>query len=199
MSKLFKLIRVPQDGIVTRNRQQPSKLLYILTTLNDVETRAMIDTGSTISAINATYFQKINNNYYVYPSQTSCETANNTQLLASAMVVMPIKINTFIIENLCTDLLLGRDFCELFNAQISYEKRYLSINTKHQYTTVSFLQHTNEQRVLNVNTIHEVIIPPLSGKVVRATTAAPYLAAVFTPSHPQKTFNNGSTCSDFNQ
>ena len=131
----------------------------------------MIDTGSTISAINATYFNKINNNQRIYPATTSCKTANNTRLNISGMVVLPIKINNihiqmniFIIEDLCTELLLGGDFCNKHNVNICYKEKYLLIRTLQQQTKVKFLENVNEQQTFNITTMHDITIPPLSSK-----------------------------------
>ncbi|CAF1231754.1 unnamed protein product [Adineta ricciae] len=185
----FKLIRVPQDGSVTRTPPNPSQLIYIPISIDSIDARAMVDTGSTISAINQDYFRKLNHNYTVYSSTTSCKTANNTQLSTIGRVVLPITINNiqvpinvFIIENLCTELLLGNDFCNLFKARIDSHKRTLSIKTEHQYTKVSFLNPSNKSQVCNINTLYDITIPPLSGRVVIASTSAPWSTAIFTPS-----------------
>jgi len=85
--------------------------------INSNEIRRMIDTGSTISAINASYFKKINNNQLIFPSATSSRTENNTKLKTLGRVILPININgnliqmnSFILEDLCTELLLGATF-----------------------------------------------------------------------------------------
>ncbi|CAF0735069.1 unnamed protein product [Didymodactylos carnosus] len=149
----------------------------------------MIDTGSTISAINAAYMRKINLRARIHPTTTSCRTANNGQLNVSGMMILPITINniqmdvtTFIIEELCTDVLLGGDFCDKYNVNISYGEKYLTIKTKHLRTGVKFLQHTNTQQVFNVKAMNNIVIPPLSSKIVHATTPSPPMSAIFTPS-----------------
>jgi hypothetical protein len=183
---------VPQDGSATRSPQNPSPLIHIVVLVNNVETKTMIDTGSTISAINETYLKKLNTNQYITPTTTLCKTANNGQLHISGMIMLPIminniqlKVNTFIVKELCTDLLLGRDFCDKHEVNINYRGKYLTIKVHQQQTVVKFQQQMNEQQVFNVKTIDEVIIPPLSAKIFQATTTAPPMSAIFTPSSTQ--------------
>jgi len=183
---------VPQDGSGTRSRQNPSPLIQIRVLINSIGTRAMLDTGSTISAIDAAYVKKLNIKQYIYPTTTSCKTANNGQLHISGMIVLPItinniqlKVNTFIVENLCTDLLLGGDFCDKHQVNIDYGRKHLTLNIKQQQITVKFQQHVNDQQVFNIETTNDVIIPPLSAKIIQATTAAPPMSAIFTPSSKQ--------------
>ncbi|CAF1084247.1 unnamed protein product [Didymodactylos carnosus] len=149
----------------------------------------MIDTGSTISAINASYVKKISINENIHPTTTSCRTANNGQLNTSGMVILPItigtiqvQVNTFIIEDLCTDLLLGGDFCDKYNVNISYGDKHLTLKTRQQRTSVKFHQYMNEQQVFHVKTKNDIIIPPLSSKVIEATTSSSPMSAIFTPS-----------------
>ena len=193
MSKLFKLIRVPQDdGSGTRSRKNPSPLIHIQVLINTVETRTMVDTGSTISAIDAAYVKKLNLKQYIYPTTTACKTANNGHLHISGMIVLPItinniqlQVNTFVVKDLCTDLLLGGDFCDKYRVNINYGSKYLTINIKQQQFIIKFQQHVNEQQVFNIKTMNNVIIPPLSAKIIQATTTAPAMCAIFTPSSKQ--------------
>ena len=107
-----------------------------------------------------TYVKKLNIKQYIYPTTTSCKTANNGQLHISGMIVLPItinniqlKVNTFIVEDLCTDLLLGGDFCDKHQVNINYGSKHLTINIKQQQITVKFQQHVNDQQVFNIKTI----------------------------------------------
>ncbi len=192
MPKSFKLIRVPPDGNGTRSQQNPSPLIHIQVLINRVETRTMVDTGSTISAIDAGYVKKLNLNQYIYPTKTACKTANNGQLHISGMIVLPItinnlqlKVNTFIVKDLCTDLLLGGDFCDKHRVNINYGSKYLTINIQQQQCKVKFQQHANEQQLFNIKTMNDIVIPPLSAKIIQASTTAPTMSAIFTPSSKQ--------------
>jgi hypothetical protein len=149
----------------------------------------MIDTGSTISAINAVYLKKLNLHQHIYPTTTVCRTANNEQLNITGIIVLTIRINnmyvqinTFIVHDLCIDLLLGGDFCNKYNAIISYNDNYLRINTNHQATYIKFLRSRNTRKVFNITATNDIIIPPLSSKVVSATTISPPMTVIFTPS-----------------
>lgn len=178
-----------QDGSATQSRKNPSSLIYIQVLVNNINTRAMIDTGSTISAIDAAYLKKLKVNERVHPTAITCRTANNNHMHVNGVITLPITINEldltvqiFIVDGLCADLLLGGDFCNLYNVNINYGQRYLSIGSDHQRTTISFSQHLNEQQMFNLKTIEEVTIPPLSAKIIQATTTAPSMSAIFTPS-----------------
>jgi len=149
----------------------------------------MIDTGSTISAINASYFKKLNYHQRIVPSKKSCKTANNTCLNINGMVTLPIKINDvyipmniFIIKDLCADSLLGGDFCDKGDVDISYSGKYLVIKTRHQQTRVKFLQEINKNQIFYVTAMHDIKIPSLSSKVIRSATSSPAMSAIFTPS-----------------
>ncbi|CAF3533465.1 unnamed protein product [Rotaria socialis] len=149
----------------------------------------MIDTGSTISAINATYLKKLNIKQDTYSTTIPCKTANNSELHISGIIVLPITINdiqmkvhTFIIDDLCTDLLLGGDFCDLYQVNIDYSKKCLSFKSQNHRTAVKFDKYVNEQQVFNVKTMNEITIPPLSAKIIQAITTAPSMSAIFTPS-----------------
>ncbi|CAF3829521.1 unnamed protein product, partial [Rotaria magnacalcarata] len=149
----------------------------------------MIDTGSTISAINATYLKKLNIKQDTYSTTIPCKTAKNSELHISGIIVLPITINdiqmkvhTFIIEDLCTDLLLGGDFCDLYQVNIDYSKKCLSFKSQNHRTAVKFDKYVNEQQVFNVKTMNEITIPPLSAKIIQAITIAPSMSAIFTPS-----------------
>ena len=192
MSKPFKLIGVPSDGSVTPHRSNPSSLIYIQTLVDNVNTKTMIDTGSTISAINAAFMKQLNTNFHIYPTKISCKTADNSQLYISGMIVLPIRINnvqltvnTFIIEDLCTSLLLGADFCTTYQVNINYGNKHLSLKITNQQTIVKFQQHPNDSQVFIVKTMNNIMIPPLSAMVIKATTSAPPMPALFTPSSQQ--------------
>ncbi|CAF1243679.1 unnamed protein product [Adineta steineri] len=149
----------------------------------------MVDTGSTISAINAAYLKQFNMNQHIYSTTTSCKTANNGQLHISGLIVLPFSINNmqmemniFVIEDLCADLLLGGDFCDKYNINIDYRRKHLTIALHHQQATVKFLQHQQGDQLYNVKTMVDISIPPLSAKVIQASTTAPSMSALFTPS-----------------
>ncbi|CAF0991120.1 unnamed protein product [Didymodactylos carnosus] len=115
--------------------------------------------------------------------------ANNSQLHISGMVVLPItinnintEINVFVIDDLCTDLLLGGDFCDKYNVNISYGGKYLTISTRQQQTRVKFQQQPNTQEVFHLKTLNDIAIPPLSSKVIQAASSSPPMSAIFTPS-----------------
>lgn len=148
----------------------------------------MIDTGSTISAINVNYFKKLNCHQRVFPSTISCKTANNSSLHIQGMVSLPIKINNicismrvFIVEDLCADLLLGGDFCDKGAVSISYREKCLKIKMQHQQTRVTFLQ-INRNRTFRVTTLYDIHIPPLHSIVIHTATPSPAMSAIFTPS-----------------
>ncbi|CAM4846078.1 unnamed protein product [Rotaria magnacalcarata] len=174
------------DGNVTQHPQNPSPLIYIQVLVNNSKTNIMIDIGSTISAINLAYMQQLNINPYIYPTKISCRTANNSQLHIFGQIVLPItinnvrlKVNTFIVEDLCTNLLLGGDFCTTYHVNINYGNKYLSLNNEQQQTIVKFHQHLNNQQIFTTN---DTTIPPFATVVVQASTTAPPMSALFTPS-----------------
>ncbi|CAF4607697.1 unnamed protein product, partial [Didymodactylos carnosus] len=180
---------VSHDSSATTQRQQPSKLLYIHIFVNNAKTRTMIDTGSTISAINTSYWNTIKDNQHIHPITTTCRMTNNSQLHISGMVVLPItinnintEINVFVIDDLCIDLLLGADFCDKYNVNISYGGKYLTISTRQQQTRVKFQQLPNTQQVFHVKTLNDIAIPPLSSKVIQAASSSPPMSTIFTPS-----------------
>jgi len=157
----------------------------------------MIDTGSTISAIDAALMKTLNIRQHIYPSTTSCKTANNTPLHTSGMMLLPItiknrevKVKTFIVDNLCTDLLLGGDFINKHRVHINCDKKYLRINLHQDPFNIPFQQLPNEKQVFNVKTTNAVVIPPLSATIIQATTTAPAMSAIFTPSSKQLNYQS---------
>ncbi|CAF4309883.1 unnamed protein product [Didymodactylos carnosus] len=138
------------------------------------------------SGLNASYIKKIGISNHIHPTTTSCRTANNGQLNISGMIKLPITIdntqvqlNTFIIEDLCTDLLLGGDFCDKYHVNINYGDKHLTIKVKRQRVSVKFHQHMNEQQVFHVKTKNDIIISLLSSKVIQVTTSSPPMSAIF--------------------
>ncbi|CAF4613791.1 unnamed protein product, partial [Didymodactylos carnosus] len=81
-----------------------------------------------------------------------------------------------------TDLLLGGDFCDKYNVNISYGGKYLTISTRQQQTRVKFQQQPNTQQVFHLNTLNGIAIPPLSSKVIQAASSSSPMSAIFTPS-----------------
>ncbi|CAF1570065.1 unnamed protein product [Adineta ricciae] len=188
MSISFKLIRVPPDGSGTRSYTNPSPLVHIFVQINNIDTRAMIDTGSSISAINTSYLQQLNLNENIHPTSTTCNTANNGQLNVRGMIYLPVSINnistiilTFIVDDLCANLLLGGDFCHQHTVNIDYGKKHLFMNINSQHLIVKFHQQLHHQQVFNVQTTTDISIPPLSTQIINASTSAPSMSAIFTP------------------
>ncbi|CAF0842088.1 unnamed protein product, partial [Didymodactylos carnosus] len=79
-------------------------------------------------------------------------------------------------------LLLGGDFCDKYNVNISYGGKYLTISTRQQQTRVKFQQQPNTQQVFHLNTLNGIAIPPLSSKVIQAASSSSPMSAIFTPS-----------------
>jgi hypothetical protein len=182
-------VRVPHDGSVAQPNPTPSQLVYIHTFVNNKKTRTMLDTGSTISAMNAAYAKKINISHHIHPTTTSCRTANNGQLRVSGRLTLPITINTtqfpvniFIVEDLCAELLLGGDFFSKYNGNIKYNEKQFKINRGHQHVSVQFQHQDTAEQVFNVKTNVDIVLPPLSSKVITAITESPPMQAVFSPS-----------------
>lgn len=187
-------MRVGYDGTSTHKQQSPSTLIFIQSFINNISINTMIDTGSSISAIDSEFFKTLNCRQQIVPSSSSCKTANNTYLNVKGVVTLPINIadlvillNIFVIDNLCAKLLLGGDFLEQCAVDISYSGKYLLINKNQRHRRVKFSQiHRNQQ--FTVTTIHDVSIPPFHSKVIHSTTSAPAMAAIFTP--VSKVLNN---------
>ena len=189
MSQSFKLVRVSRDGSVAQQSQHPSPLIYIFTFVNNSRTDTMVDTGSTISAMNASYARRLNLYQHVQPTHTTCRTANNGNLSIEGRLSLPIIIaNTriivdiFIIEDLCVDLLLGGDFCNKYDVTINFSRQCLSMQARHQQITIKFQPPQTQEQVFYVKTIADVVIPPKCSKVIQAKSLSPSMAAVFTPS-----------------
>ncbi|CAF1347192.1 unnamed protein product, partial [Didymodactylos carnosus] len=128
-------------------------------------------TGSTISAVDVS-------------------TANNGSLHVNGMIGLQIlinnittSINAFVIDDLCTDALLGSEYCDKYHVDISYYFKNLTIRSQHQQTTVKFEGHLNNRQIYYIKTLQDVMIRPLTAKVIQATTTVPQVTtAIFTPS-----------------
>ena len=140
---------VAHDGHATYSQQKPSKLLFVHLSVNNMNTKIMIDTGSTISAITPAYLERI---YHepIHRAIKVCKAANNSDLKILGMVELKIlvqniatKVNAFIIENLCTDVLLGNDWCNNYNIDISYYFHDITIWVGNQSALVPFLTTIN--------------------------------------------------------
>ena len=149
----------------------------------------MLDTGSTISAMNAEYAKKININDRIQPTSTSCRTADNGRLHVLGRLTLPITINAiqfpiniFIIEDLCADLLLGGDFFSKYNGNIKYKEKQLTINRGYQQANVQFQQQFRIAQVFNVKTNAEMVLPPQGSKLIAAITESRPMQAIFSPS-----------------
>ncbi|CAF1372975.1 unnamed protein product, partial [Didymodactylos carnosus] len=181
---------VSHDGNATKHEHKPSKLLYINVLVNGVKTKTMVDTGSTISAVNSSYIDKINCFNGIQPVTTTCRTANNGSLHVNGMVGLQIlinnirtTINAFVIDDLCTDVLLGSDYCDKYHVDISYYFKNLTIRSQHQQTRVKFEEHLNNCQIYYIKTLQDVMIPSLSAKIIQTTTTVPQVTtAMFTPS-----------------
>ncbi|CAF1042195.1 unnamed protein product, partial [Didymodactylos carnosus] len=92
-------------------------------------------------------------------------------------------INAFVIDDLCTDVLLGSDYWDKYHVDISYYFKNLTIRSQHQQTRVKFEEHLNNRQIYYIKTLQDVMIPPLSAKIIQAITTAPQVTtAMFTPS-----------------
>ena len=189
MPKPFKMTRVSHDGSVTRSFKHASELIHIQGMVNGSHMKMMIDTGSTISAVDASYAKTLRLRPHTQSISTSCRTANNGLLQVLGTVTVPITIHSlplqmeaFVIDNLCMEVLLGGDFCNKYQVHIDYESRCLSLRMNRQHVVVNLCQHPSSEQVFNVTTIDDVLVPPLSARIVQARTSAPSMAAIFSPS-----------------
>lgn len=148
----------------------------------------MIDTGSTISAINAAYVKRLNLHHRVRSTDMLCKTANSKHLRIGGKLTLTImiadqhiRLTTFLIEGLCADLLLGGDFCLQHGVQIDYDKRRLHLQVRQRQVIVPFQSQAQEHQVFFVYTNETIVLPPLSSMTIAANSKAPSMQAVFTP------------------
>jgi transposase InsO family protein len=167
---------------------KPSKLIYIAADIGHKRTRTMVDTGSSISAINTSYATTVGLNHSIKPITASCRTANNGQLVIRGVITAHITINNcvtsvnlFVIDHLCVDLLLGGDFCLKYKVGIDYDQQCLSFTLDHYRIQAKFLSSVPTSQTFAVSSSDELVLPPMSSRVVRATTTSPSMAAIFTP------------------
>jgi hypothetical protein len=181
---------VTHDGHATSHQPKPSsKLLFVYLTVTDMKTKTMIDTGSTISAIASNYLKKIHHGR-IHRVVISCKSANNTDLKILGKVKLTVMVhnittivNAFIIEDLCTDILLGNDWCNDYHVDISYHFKNITVWMGRQWAQVSLSELTNADTIIHLRTSDDIVIPPWSAKVIRTSTeVAKMSAAIFTPS-----------------
>ncbi|CAF1642243.1 unnamed protein product [Didymodactylos carnosus] len=93
-------------------------------------------------------------------------------------------INPCIIEDLCTDVLLGGDFYKKYKTDISYYFKNLTVRPSQQpKKRIKFEEHKNTSRLFYIKTFDDTIIPLLSSRAMQAITTASHMTtAVFTPS-----------------
>ncbi|CAF1607330.1 unnamed protein product, partial [Didymodactylos carnosus] len=150
----------------------------------------MIDTGSTVTAINSSYLSNIKHDK-IRGISTTVKTANGGELKILGKVALHMttnqittKIDAFIIEDLCADLLLGSDWFHRNNVNISYQDKTIRITTpQQQSTTISIVRHPNPQQIFNVTAMSDFVVPSMSERIIQAATSAPpMMTAIFTPS-----------------
>lgn len=148
----------------------------------------MIDTGSSISAINASFLRALHIDQPIQSVTTTCRTANNGQLHILGKVDVPmriagahLRIPMYVVDDLCANLLLGGDFCATYRVNLCYERKFLTLFANDERHQVSLLPQMTNRQVFNVTSSNAFSIPPLSAMVIRASTSAPAMSAIFEP------------------
>lgn len=151
----------------------------------------MLDTGSTISAISPTYLATITHAPVQSVSHFPLSTANNAPLNVLGIVSLNVTINhvstiinAYVVDNLCTDLLLGGDWFDINNVTVCYYFKTVTIRTPHGQTRTRFEATQPVEQSFAIRAACDIVIPPLTSRVIRTTTPAHDMAScIFTPAH----------------
>ena len=149
----------------------------------------MLDTGSTISAISPTYLATLKHASIQPVSQFSLSTANNTPLPVLGIVPLDITVNhilttvnAYVVDNLCTDFLLGGDWFDSCRATVCYYFKNVTIRTRSGHTRIPFEETQPTTQTFVIRTACDIILPPFTSRVIEATTlASNMISCIFTP------------------
>ncbi|CAF4897831.1 unnamed protein product [Rotaria sp. Silwood1] len=179
--------RVPQSYYLGTHQLRPRY------TTSHFSTRAAYprDTGSTISAVSPDFLSRIHHQP-IRSTSSTCSTANNNQLTIRGRLSLQVRINNIstnidvlVVDNLCTDLLLGSDWSHAYYVEINYRLGILTLSdTTGRRTYTRFLQpHTTTNRSFAVKTSRHLVILSAASVVISVSTdTMDTMAALFTPS-----------------
>ena len=157
-------------------------------------TKALIDTGSTVSAIDSNFLQRLHPTSVLRPITIHCRTANNGHLQVKGMTTLPILVHTaklyvnvLVVDDLCANLLLGNNFCNRYDVNLYSGDCFLTLATGSRRIAINYCSQPHQNQAFNITTIQDITIPPCSSRVISASTTAPPMPVFFTPS--PKLFN----------
>jgi hypothetical protein len=162
------------DGSTSHNTQNPS-LIYINIRLNDINTKAMVDTGATRSLITQQTLNKLR--HYQQLNSTTLlgqlgDGHTTIQILGEVKLTLHINylitnLNVLIVKTLNTDFILGGDWCRQQRVTIDYDTHRVYIRTSQGTTSVPYAKHLDHLS-LNVQLVNSVRIPSRHEVIVQA-------------------------------
>ncbi|KAK3911527.1 Retrovirus-related Pol polyprotein from transposon 412, partial [Frankliniella fusca] len=191
--------------ILNISQERIGKLFKINIQIDGLDLIAAIDSGAVKTIMNTDF---CTDKHALEPAKIKLRTANNTELKVDGIYRPVLKIENAIMNhpiicaNLPTtiDILIGNDFLEKYNANISYEKNTASFkingttvttkrmhencekgNKARNFENDNYERVDREQRDLPLYSVEDVIIPPESYGMVKSEIEPNILPAILTP------------------
>ena len=155
------------DGVPPKSQNPSTTALGIKVRVNGNWINALVDTGSSITIINENFLNKLQHKKVYGTTQRSYKTANNGDLKTKGLVDLNVKINHLttkttaeISSMVCTDLILGKDWCYENDVVINFQEETVKIsrnvNNYVQQTEVQFNAcHKRDNPVVTISANRE--------------------------------------------
>ncbi|CAF4429716.1 unnamed protein product, partial [Rotaria magnacalcarata] len=160
------------DGVVSgKKAKKPSKssLIFFTTLVNNYKTKILIDTGATTTFINEKLLNHINQSNVIHRKSYSFVLADGItpfQVLRTVKLSLQFAniittIETHIVRNLCTNIILGMDYINLYNLSFDVKHQTISIEYRKRLLTMNIEPGYKLKRI-SVIPSKSLYIPPKS-------------------------------------
>ena len=141
-----------------------------------IEQKLLIDTGATTTFINQKILHRLQHSNFTHKNPYSFVLADGIapfQVLGTIELIIDFagvstSIRAHVAQSLCTNIILGMDYMNLYNLTISIKHQQISIHHKRRLLTVNFDSEYDVKRVHVIST-QSIYIPPHS---TRSTTVS---------------------------
>ena len=163
-----RVIGTVDDGSVPNHKKNPSSPLIVQLPVYNQLVYAMVDTGSATSIIHIDTLKRFEHQPRINHLENVYRTANNGEFYTIGTVKLKIKIRKLITHvvaqialDLCTELVLGKDWIQLNDIDIISSQRKIRKRQGNYTATIPFLNYHRTDLIMSVVHVNDLPDEPL--------------------------------------